>query len=92
MAADLKQTPRGDVLVVDNDKAVERIDLSRPPRIAGLPIITKALVQMHRDMQAQRHTLEQARATPGLVEQVATPDMGRCTARSGPTCGASTAC
>ena len=30
---------------------------------------------MHRDTQAQRHTLEEARATPGLVEQVATPDM-----------------
>jgi hypothetical protein len=75
MEADLKQTPRGDVLVVDNGKAVERIDLSRRPSIAGLPIITKALVQMHRDTQAQRHTLEQARATPGLVEQVATPDM-----------------
>ncbi len=75
MAADLKQTPRADVLVVDNGKAVERIGLSRRPSIAGLPIITKALVQMHRDTQAQRHTLEQARATPGLVEQVATPDM-----------------
>ncbi len=75
MAADLKQTPRGDVLVVDNGKAVERIDLSRRPSIAGLPIITKALVQMHWDTQAQRRTLEQACATPGLVEQVATPDM-----------------
>ena len=60
---------------MDNGKAVERIDLSRPPSIEGLPIITKALVQMHRDTQAQRRTLEQARATPGLVEQVATPDM-----------------
>ena len=44
MAADLKQTPRGDVLAVDNGRAVERIDLSRPPSIAGLPIITKTLV------------------------------------------------
>ena len=75
MAAELKRTPRGDVLVVDNGKAVERISLTPPPPIAGLPIITKALVQMHRDTQAQRRTLEQARATPGLVEQVATPDM-----------------
>lgn len=73
--AGLKRTPRGDVLVVDNGKAVERIDLSRPPPIEGLPIITKALVQMHGDTQAQRRTLEEARATPGLVEQVATPDM-----------------
>jgi len=73
MEAYLKRTPRADVLVVDNGKAVERIDLSRPPPIAGLPIITKTLVQMHRDTQAQRRTLEQARATPGLVEQVATP-------------------
>jgi len=63
------------VLAVDNGKAVERIDLSRCPSIAGPPIITKALVQMHRDTQAQRHTLEQARAMPGLVEQVATSDM-----------------
>ncbi len=31
MEAGLKRTPRGDVLVVDNGKAVERIDLSRPP-------------------------------------------------------------
>ncbi len=75
MEADLKQTARVDVLVVNNGKAVERIDLSRRPSIAGLPIITKALVQMHRDTQAQRHTLEQARATPGLIEQVVTPDM-----------------
>ena len=75
MEAGLKRTPRGDVLVVDNGKAVERIDLSRPPSIEGLPIITKALVQMHRDTQAQRRTLEEARATPELVEQVVTPDM-----------------
>jgi len=39
MAADLKRTARADVLVVDNGKAVERIDLSRRPSIAGLPII-----------------------------------------------------
>ncbi len=75
MAADLKQTPRADVLVVNNGKAVERIDLTRPPPIMGMPVITKALVQMHRDTQAQRRTLEQARATPGLIEQVATSDM-----------------
>jgi len=75
MEVGLKRTPRGDVLVVDNGKAVERIDLSRPPPIEGLPIITKALVQMHGDTQAQRRTLEEARVTPGLVEHVATPDM-----------------
>ena len=75
MEAELKQTSRADVLVVNNGEAVERIDLSRPPPIEGLPIITKALVQMHGDTQAQRHTLEQARATPGLIEEVATPDM-----------------
>ncbi len=75
MEARLERTPRGDVLVVDNGKAVERISLSKPPPIEGLPIITKALVQMHRDMQAQRQTLEEASATPGLVEHVATPDM-----------------
>jgi len=73
--AGIKRTPRGDVLAVDNGKAVERINLSRPPPIEGLPIITKALVQMHRDTQAQRRTLEEARTTPGLVEHVATPDM-----------------
>lgn len=75
MDAELKQTPRADILVVDNGKGVERINLARRPTIAGLPIITKALVQMHGDTQAQRHTLEQARATPGLIEQVVTPDM-----------------
>jgi len=75
MDAGLKRTPRGDVLVLDNGKAVERINLSRPPPIEGLPIITKALVQIHGDTQAQRRTLEEARATPGLVEHVVTPDM-----------------
>ena len=73
--ADLKRAPRGDVLVVDNGKAVERIVLAPPPFIEGLPIITKALVQIQGDTQAQRRTLEEASATPGLVEQVATPDM-----------------
>jgi hypothetical protein len=75
MEASLKRTPRGDVLVVNNGGAVERISLSRPPPIEGLPIITKVLVQMHRDTQTQRRTLEEASATPGLAEQVATPDM-----------------
>ena len=56
-------------------KAVERIELARGLPIAGLPVITKALVQMHQDTQAQRRTLEQARATPGLIERAATPDM-----------------
>ena len=75
MEVELKQTPRADVLVVDSGKIVEHIDLARRPMIAGLPVITKALVQMHRDTQAQRHTLEQARATPGLIEQMVTADM-----------------
>ena len=76
MAADLEPTPRADILIVDNGKAVERIELARRLPVAGLPIITKTLVQMHKDTQAQRNTLEQARATtPGLIEQVATPDM-----------------
>jgi len=75
MEADLKQTARADVLIVDNGRAVERIDLAWRLPIAGLPVITKALVQMHQDTQAQRNTLEQARATPGLIEQVATPEM-----------------
>ena len=75
MEAGLERTPRGDVLVVDNGKAVERICLTPPPPIEGLPIITKRLAQMHGDTQAQRRTLEEASATPGLVEHVATPDM-----------------
>ena len=75
MEVELKRTPRADVLVVDNAKAVEHIDLARCPTIAGLPVITKALVRMHRDTQAQRHTLEQARTTPGLIKQVVTADM-----------------
>ena len=75
MEAGLERAPRGDVLVVDNGKAIERIGLTPPPPIEGLPIITKALVQMHGDTQAQRRTLEEASATPGLVEHVATPDM-----------------
>ena len=73
--ASLKRTPRGDVLTVNNGKAVESIDLSRPPPIEGLPIITKAVVQMHTDTQAQRRTLEVASATPELIQHVATPDM-----------------
>ena len=56
-------------------EAVERIDLARSPAVAGLSLITKVLVQMHRDTQVQRRTLEQARMTPGLVEQVVTGDM-----------------
>ena len=76
MAADLEPTSRADILIVDNGEAVERIELARRPPIAGLPIIAKTLVQMHKDTQAQWHMLEQARATtPGLIEQVATPDM-----------------
>ena len=75
VAADLEPTPRADILIVDNGKAVERIELARRLPIAGLPIITKTLVQMHKDTQAQRNTLEQARATPGLIKQVATREM-----------------
>ena len=75
MDAGLERTPRGDVLVVDNGKVVECIGLTPPPPIEGLPIITKAVARMHGDTQAQRRTLEKARATPGLVEHVATPDM-----------------
>ena len=75
MAADLEQTPHADILVVDSGEAVERIELAQRLPIAGLPIITKTLVQMHKDTQAQRNTLEQARATPGLIEQVATREM-----------------
>ena len=37
---------------VDSGKAVERIDLSRPPPIEELPVVTKALVQMRRDTKA----------------------------------------
>jgi hypothetical protein len=74
-AADLKQTPRADVLVVDNGKAVERIDLARRLPLAGFPVITKAIVQMHEDTRGQRRTLEGARSTPGLIEHVVTPDM-----------------
>ena len=73
--AGLERAPRGDVLTVDNGEAVEHIGLAPPPSIEGLPVITKAIVQMHGDTQAQRRTLEEASATPGLVEQVATPDM-----------------
>ena len=73
--AELERTPRGDVLSVDDGEAVERIDLARSPAVAGLSLITKVLVQMHRDTQVQRRTLEQARMTPGLVEQVVTGDM-----------------
>ena len=75
MAADLEQTTRADILIVDNGKTVERIELARRLPIAGLPIITKTIVQIHKDTQAQRNTLEQARATPGLIEQVATWEM-----------------
>lgn len=75
MEAGLERAPRGDVLVVDNGKVVERIGLTPPPPIEGLPIITKAIVQMRGDTQAQRRTLEEASTMPRLVEQVATPDM-----------------
>ena len=46
-----------------------------PVAIAGLPRITKVLVQMHRDTKTQRGTLEKARKTPGLIEHVTTRDM-----------------
>lgn len=75
IAADLKQTPRADVLIVDNGKAVEHIDLARRSPLPGLPIISKAILQIHQDTKVQRRTLEGARSTPGLIEQVVTPDM-----------------
>lgn len=73
--AELERTPRADILSVDDDKAATRIDLARSPTIVGLPVITKALVQMQRDTQQQRRTLEQAGTTPGLIEHVVTRDM-----------------
>jgi len=75
MHAGLEPGPGPDTLVVDTGKAVERIELALTPSIAGLPRITKVLVQMHRDTKPQRATLEEARGTPGLLEQVATRDM-----------------
>ena len=64
-----------DILAVDADGAVERIELALHPSIMGLPHITKVLVGMHRDTRAQRGTLEKARKTPGLLEQVVGRDM-----------------
>jgi len=75
MHADLEPGPGPDTLVVDTGKAVERIELALSPSIAGLPRITKVLVQMHRDTKTQRATLEDARRTPGLLEQAVTRDM-----------------
>ncbi len=75
MHAGLEPGPGPDTLVVDTGEAVERIELALSPSIAGLPRITKVLVQMHWDTKTQRGTLEKARKTPGLVEHVATRDM-----------------
>ena len=82
--AELERTSRGDVLSVDDGEGVEHIDLARSPAVAGLPLITKVLLQVHRDTQQQRRTLEQARATPGLIEQVVTRGMvtAYCTQRT----------
>ena len=41
----------------------------------GAPVITRYLVQIHKDTKAQRGTLEEARATPGLLERVVGRDM-----------------
>jgi len=73
--AELERTAHNDRLSVDDGQVIERIDLARSPTVAALPIISKVLVQIHRDTQAQRRTLEQARMTPGLIEQVATREM-----------------
>lgn len=75
MHAGLEPGRRADILVVDTGEAVERIEVAREPPIAGLPYVTKVLVKMQQDTKAQRATLEKARRTPGLIEQVATRDM-----------------
>ena len=65
-----------DVLVVDADGAIERVELALAPSIMGAHIITKTLVRMREDTEAQRATLEgAARDTPGLLERVVTRDM-----------------
>ena len=73
--ADLKCTPGMDVLRVATGRTVESIDLAWNPTLAALPVITKVLVQAHTYTKAQRSTLEQAAATPRLIEQAVSPDM-----------------
>jgi len=75
MHAGLEPGPGPDTLVVDAGRAVERIELALNPSIMVLPRITKVLVQIHRDTKTQRGTLEKARETPGLLEQVVGRDM-----------------
>ncbi len=75
MDASLEPGPGPDTLVVDADRTVERIELTLNPSILALPRITKVLVEMHRDTKAQRGTLEEARRTPGLLEQAVGRDM-----------------
>ena len=74
-SAELERTPGGDVLHAQAGGTIERIALALNPAVAGLPIITKALVQIHGDTRQQRATLEQALDTPGLIGQVATRKM-----------------
>lgn len=78
MHADLGPGPGGgaDVLSVDADGAVERIELVLNPSIMGAPVITEALVRMREDTEAQRRTLEEAaRDTPAVLERAVAPDM-----------------
>ena len=74
-SAELERTPSGDVLCAQAGGGGERIPLALNPTVTGLSVITEALVQIHADTAQQRATLEQARRTPGLIEQVATPEM-----------------
>lgn len=64
-----------DVLGVDADGEVERIELAYSPSVMGAPIITGHLVRMRDDTKAQRTTLEEAGRTPGLLRQAVGWDM-----------------
>jgi len=75
MNAGLEPGTGPDTLVVDAGGAVEHIELALSPSIMALPRITKLLVEMHRDIKAQRGTLEETQRTPGLLEQVVGRDM-----------------
>lgn len=55
---------------------VESVELALSPFVMGAPVITKHLVEVHRNTQAQRRTLEEAaQRTPELLGQVVTRDM-----------------